>query len=96
MLVGNGAGVLSSLTLNNNQFTTMSSSFVTACLMTPIYSGQQACSVAGNPNLTSTGSSSGSSFDPTSLLASIASLTTTVNSLQVNLTNAQAACSAAG
>ena len=38
----------------------------------------------------------GSSFDPTSLLASIASLTTTVNSLQVNLTNAQAACSASG
>lgn len=51
-----------------------------------------------------------SSFDPTTLLASIsalttqitsinstfASLTATVNSLQVNLTNAQAACSAAG
>jgi hypothetical protein len=51
-----------------------------------------------------------SSFDPTTLLASIsalttqitsinstfASLTATVNSLQVNLTNAQAACSASG
>ena len=48
------------------------------------------------PPLSGGGSGSGSSFDPTSLLASIASLTATVNSLQVNLTNAQAACSAAG
>jgi hypothetical protein len=46
--------------------------------------------------LSAGGEGSGSSFDPASLLASIASLTATVNSLQVNLTNAQAACSAAG